>query len=62
MKAYFDPNEPISLKDFLEEYEQRWVRSWRIPEKFIAFYSESMLTYSEWVKLFIMWIPREIQI
>lgn len=55
-------NKAISLNDFLEEYEQKYVRSWRIPEKFRAFYSKSLLTYNEWVKLFIMWIPGEIQI
>lgn len=55
-------NKAISLKDFLEEYEQKYVRSWRIPEKFRVFYSKSLLTYDEWVKLFIMWIPGEIQI
>ena len=51
----------FSLKE-LEEYEQKYVRSWRIPEKFKALYSKCMLTYDEWVKLFIMWIPGEIQI
>lgn len=55
-------NKTISLNDFLEEYEQKYVRSWRIPEKFRAFYSKSLLTYNEWVKLFIMWIPGEIQL
>lgn len=55
-------NKAISLNDFLEEYEQKYVRSWRIPEKFRVFYSKSLLTYNEWVKLFIMWIPGEIQI
>ena len=55
-------NKAISLNDFLEEYEQKYVRSWRIPEKFRVFYSKSLLTYDEWVKLFIMWIPGEIQI
>lgn len=55
-------NKVISLNDFLEEYEQKYVRSWRIPEKFRVFYSKSLLTYDEWVKLFIMWIPGEIQI
>ena len=55
-------NKVISLNDFLEEYEQKYVRSWRIPEKFRTFYSKSLLTYNEWVKLFIMWIPGEIQL
>ncbi len=55
-------NKAILLKDFLEEYEQKYVRSWRIPEKFRALYSKCTLTYDEWVKLFIMWIPGEIQI
>ena len=39
-------NKAISLNDFLEEYEQKYVRSWRIPEKFRAFYSKSLLTYN----------------